>query len=104
MPPIDIKPSDLDIVMTILRRHVPDRKILAFGSRVTGKAKPFSDLDLAVMGDQPLSSAVLGQLNDEFDESALPFKVDIADWAATNAAFKQIIARDGVSIDTDQLR
>jgi predicted nucleotidyltransferase len=100
VPPIDIKPSDLDIVTTILRRQVPDREVLVFGSRVTGKAKPFSDLDLAVMGDQPLSSTVLGQLHDEFDESTLPFKVDIVDWATTNPAFKQIIARDGVRIDT----
>lgn len=104
MPPIDIKPSDLDIVTTILRRHVPDREILIFGSRVTGSAKPFSDLDLAVMGDQPLSSALLGQLNDAFDESNLPFKVDIVDWAATNPSFKQIIARDGVRLNLDQVR
>ena len=40
----------------LLRQHVPDRKVLAFGSRATWTAKDYSDLDLAILGDEPLSS------------------------------------------------
>jgi len=42
------------MVRDILHRSVPDRSIWAFGSRVTGKARCYSDLDLVVMGDRPL--------------------------------------------------
>ena len=54
MKQIDIKPIELDIVRTILARHVPEREVRAFGSRVSGPAKKFSDLDLAVMGETSL--------------------------------------------------
>ena len=36
---------------------MPNRKVWAFGSRATGTTKPFSDLDLAILGDQPLCLA-----------------------------------------------
>ncbi len=98
MGPIDVAPADLEAVRAILRRHVPDREVLAFGSRVTWTAKQFSDLDLAVLGDSPLSSAVRAALAEDFDESDLPFKVDVVDWATTSEAFRKIIQRDAVVV------
>ena len=62
------------------------------GSRVTGHAKPFSDLDLVVMGDEPLSLTTLAEIRDAFDESDLPFTVDIVEWATASAAFRRVIA------------
>ena len=89
--PIDIGPDDLTIVLAILEGHVPGREVRAFGSRVAGKAKAFSDLDLAVMGEVPISASVLADLHDAFRESDLPFKVDVVDWAATKDTFRSII-------------
>ncbi len=47
--PLDVKPEHLEMVQAILRTHLPEREVWAFGSRVNGKAKPASDLDLCVM-------------------------------------------------------
>lgn len=94
MKPIDIRPADLETVLTILNQYVPDREVRAFGSRVTWTAKEFSDLDLAVMGSEPLSVSVLANLRDEFSESDLPFKVDIVDWATTKESFRRIIEKE----------
>lgn len=91
MPELDIKPDDLKTVREILRRSVPDREVRAFGSRVSGKVKPFSDLDLAVMGSAPLPASKLADLKEAFSESDLPFKVDIVDWAETQENFRRII-------------
>ena len=74
---IDITPEEQSIVLRILNEIVPDREVRAFGSRVTGKAKPFSDLDLAIMGDEPLSLETRARLEEAFSESDLPWKVDI---------------------------
>ena len=52
---LDLRPDHRAIVREILQRHVPDRKVLAFGSRATWTAKDYSDLDLAILGDEPLS-------------------------------------------------
>lgn len=88
---IDIKPEERAIVLRILNEIVPDREVRAFGSRVTGKAKPFSDLDLAVMGDEPLSLETRARLEEAFSESDLPWKVDVVDWTSIDDKFQHII-------------
>ncbi|MEK6700520.1 MAG: nucleotidyltransferase domain-containing protein [Nitrospirota bacterium] len=98
MKQIDIKPIELDIVRTILARHVPEREVRAFGSRVSGPAKKFSDLDLAVMGETSLSSSVLADLEEAFRESDLPFKVDVVEWATTKENFRRIIEQEYVVV------
>ncbi len=64
---------------------------MAFGSRVTGRAKPFSDLDLAIMGEVAVHAATLAALADDFDESDLPFKVDLVEWAGLVGSFRDVI-------------
>ena len=98
MKSIDVKPEDLETVRGILARFIPDREVRAFGSRVTGNAKKFSDLDLAIMGDRPLSSSALADLEEHFRESDLPFKVDIVEWAAAKENFRRVIEREDVVI------
>lgn len=98
MPALAVEASELEIILDILRRHVPDREIWAFGSRVTGNAKPYSDLDLAVMGDAPLPLATAAALAEAFSDSPLPFKVDLVDWATTSERFRAIIAKEKVVV------
>lgn len=88
---LELTPQELAEVKRILLVHVPDRTVYAFGSRVRGKAKPFSDLDLAVMGETPLEFSQLSALKDAFAESNLPFRVDVIDWADTSESFRRII-------------
>lgn len=98
MPAIGITPDQWEIVRDILQRQVPGSAVWAFGSRVKGTAKPYSDLDLAVITDVPMSLTLSASLADEFAESDLPFKVDVVDWATTSENFRQIIARDKVVV------
>ena len=95
-PNLDLRPDHWDIVRDILRRHIPDRKVLAFGSRATWSAKHYSDLDIAVLGDQPLPLDVASALAESFEESDLPFKVDVVDWASTSESFRKVIEKDYV--------
>lgn len=84
--------SALDEVLNILRAHVPDHEVLAFGSRVHGRnLKPFSDLDLIIITAKPLDLLRLTDLKDAFTESDLPFKVDLLDWSSVNDRFRKII-------------
>ena len=88
--------GEQEIVRAILQRHLPGREVWLFGSRATGAAKPFSDLDLAILGTQPLPLSTLAELADDFSESDLPFKVDIVDWATTGERFRKIIEAERV--------
>jgi len=95
---IDVKASDLDKVLAILDHHLPGREVRAFGSRVAGKAKPFSDLDLVVLGADPLAATELADVREAFRESDLPFKVDVVEWATTRDSFRRIIEREFVLV------
>ena len=97
-PLIDISPENWQIVRDILQRYVPDREVWAFGSRAKWTAKYFSDLDLAIIGDTPLSIALTADMKEAFQESALPFKIDIVDWASITPSFRQVIQAAKIQI------
>ncbi len=99
-PTIDLRPDHWNIVRGALRRHVPNREVLAFGSRATWTAKEYSDLDLAILGDEALSLHTAAALDDTLGESDLPFKVDIVDCSRVDDLFREIIQRHGVSVQT----
>ena len=91
----------LSEVLNILRAHVPEYEVWAFGSRVHGRnLKPFSDLDLVVITAEPLDLLRLADLKEAFTESDLPFKVDLLDWATVNDRFRRIIEKDHVVVKT----
>ncbi len=100
LPPIDVQPDHWRIVDAILQKHVPQYDIWAFGSRARGAAKPYSDLDLAIITDRPLPLAVAAALADDFSESDLPWKVDVVDWATTSDGFRRMIETDRVAVRT----
>jgi len=88
--------SELAQVRAILAAHLPPGVLVGvFGSRARGpeggRAKPFSDLDLVLEGDAPLPLSLLAALAEAFDESALPWKVDLVDRHAVTDAFGAII-------------
>ncbi len=94
-----IEATDLDIVQSILRAHVPEYEVWAFGSRVHGRnLKRFSDLDLVVVTDKQLDTLRLADLKEALSESDLPFKVDVLDWSVTNERFRRIIEREHVVV------
>ena len=95
---LSILPAHLAMVRAILTTHVPNHDVWAFGSRVAGSAKEFSDLDLVIIGEKPLSIAVHANLVDDFSESDLPYKVDVIDWATTDASFRQIIEQQYIVV------
>lgn len=97
---IDISPAELVIVQGILKDHLPKGTLAwAFGSRVTWTAKPFSDLDIALEGAAPLASDVLIDLEEAFDASDLPWKVDLIDLNAVSPEFRAIVERQRVPAD-----
>ncbi len=103
-PDIDIRPDHWEIVRAILQEHVPQYEVWVFGSRAKWTAKEFSDLDLAIMTDEPLPKEISAALTDAFDESDLPYKVDVVDWAETNDDFQKTIRENSVVLrDFDSL-
>jgi len=98
---IDLKPEHRDMVLAILREYLPeDAKVWVFGSRATGRARRGSDLDLAIDIGQALSPDTETKLRFAFEDSDLPWTVDIVDmFALKGNIFRQNVERDRVELD-----
>lgn len=64
-----------------IKKHIQEKlgtdiKIWCFGSRARGDQRKFSDLDLIIDGPDELRQKI-GELDELFEESNLPIKVDI---------------------------
>lgn len=92
--PLDLRSDQLAVVRSILAQHVPQHTAWAFGSRVKGTARQFSDLDIGLQGAQALGFEQKANLKLAFSESNLPFAVDVVDLANCSDAFAQAIARE----------
>ena len=89
---MDIRPDHLEIVQDILREHLPeDVKVWVFGSRANWTTKDSSDLDLAVEGAARLDHKAMSALEVAFEESDLPYFVDVVDLNTVGDAFKRIV-------------
>ena len=89
---MDLKPHQVEQVRNILQQHVPKAKVYAFGSRVKLTAKAHSDLDLVVVAETEIPLGRMHLLEEAFAESDLPFRVDVLDWHAISAEFREQIA------------
>ena len=80
-----------DVLSNVL---VDDVKVYVFGSRVKGTLKEYADLDLALQGRELLPQSILDTLNIKFEESLLPYKVDVIDLNNIDTDFYNTIKQD----------
>ncbi|MDO4224225.1 MAG: nucleotidyltransferase domain-containing protein [Acinetobacter sp.] len=86
------------IVQQILQQYLADYDVWAFGSRTKAQHKPYSDLDLVIKSDVVTPLKLQTQLTDAFEQSDLPWRVDILDWASVSEHFQQIILQHYIVI------
>lgn len=97
---IHLSPRHREEIASILRRHVPNVEVWAYGSRVTGRSHDASDLDLVLraQGGAALPIGQLARLADAFSQSNIPFFVEARDWARIPESFRREIDRRHVVI------
>lgn len=86
----------------VLRRlapllHACGGRLLLFGSRARGDARPASDIDLAVRAAGPIPAHWLASARESLEDSLVPFKVDLLDYAALSPEMRQAIDREAVA-------
>ena len=96
-PAIDITAEQRKIILTLLKRHLPGTAAWVYGSRAKWTSRPQSDLDLVVFST-PEQGVQLGALRDAFDESDLPFRVDLFVWDDVPDAFHEKIEAEHVEL------
>ena len=83
--------EEFEIIIKILNAHIKKGKVYAFGSRYKNNNRKFSDFDIAIDTGEKLSFEFLNILKDAFEESDLPYRVDIIDYNNISDKFKKIV-------------
>ena len=95
---IQLDAESLDEVKRILAFHAPGVRTWVFGSRATGTARRFSDLDIALESDEPIAYRTISKLEHAFSESDLPIRVDVVDWNALEPEFREVVGAQRVPL------
>ena len=99
---IHIDENHLNVIASIVKNVAELEKSLVylFGSRIQGKSVKHSDIDMAIdYNGSVLPDAVKMKLSSLFENSLLPYSVDIIDINSVSPVFKSKIERDFVKIN-----
>jgi predicted nucleotidyltransferase len=96
---LDVPQADIPLICDLVKQAFPDAKLYAFGSRVKGTARAYSDLDLAIDCGKKIPRPELFHLQDLFEESELNYKVDLVDFCALSNDFQRLIETTRVTLN-----
>lgn len=91
---LNIEERHLSIVNNILNKY--NFSFFVFGSRITSKAKKLSDLDILYFDYIP--NKIIMILEEEFENSDLPYKVDLVNYSKCDDDFKKAIGNNYVCL------
>ena len=95
---LDLLSKHRRVLEALLRKHLPDVEVWAYGSRVNGRSHDGSDLDLVLRGPglKKIPIDCLAEFEEAVRESNIPFLVEARDWARLPESFHREIERDHV--------
>lgn len=96
---IDVEPHYLEMVKNFLSCYVPYKTVLAYGSRVKWTATKRSDLDIVIFG---ATDNELSELKEAFDESEIPFIIQISSWESIPKDFQKNIKQKYYILQTEK--
>ena len=100
---IDITAEQRKTVLALLERCLPNTTTWVYGSRAKWASRPQSDLDLVVFA-KPEQNGRVFDLREAFEESTLPFRVDLFVWDTVPESFrKQVEAEHVVLVEKEEL-
>lgn len=94
---IDLEQKYIDFIKNIIKKELTNYKLYIFGSRVKNTAKKFSDIDIAIESVE-LTEIIKSRLESLFENSTIPYEVDIINLDSISETFKNIIKDDLVEI------
>lgn len=77
---------------SVVFKYVRVRSVRAFlfGSQVTGASSKYSDIDLGLESKEPIPYRTIIDMEEEFENSNLPYTVDVVDFSKVSDKFKAV--------------
>ena len=71
-------------------------KVYLFGSWAKGTPSRYSDIDVAVDPAGPLPPGTLAVLRERFEESRIPYRVDVVDLSTVDETFRRTVIHQAI--------
>jgi predicted nucleotidyltransferase len=82
----------------VLRNIEKDRyHVFLFGSRADESCNYGSDIDIGILGEQPLGKLYYKIIN-ELDNSIIPYKIEIVDFSLVSEEFKNMVLKGRIHV------
>lgn len=97
---LDITLHQRELLQRLLGQRLPHATAIAFGSRVSGwpfgqGAKPYSDLDVALIGLSPADDLAVANLRADLEDSNIPWRVDLSHAQDLSASLRGLVEEHG---------
>ena len=92
--------KSLSQIREIIAEHLNLREyqVFIFGSRASPQTWKFSDIDIGIEGKHKLPARLLAVLDEAFEESDLPYTVDVVDFSSVSDTFKRIAKKNVINV------
>lgn len=94
---IDLKQEYIEFIKNTINNELKSYKLFIFGSRAKSTAKEYSDIDIAISSDE-LTPEIKSRLEFLFEDSTLPYEVDIINLKTISDEFKNLIKNNLIEI------
>lgn len=93
--------TTVNTIKSILWLHLDKtrNKAFIFGSWAIGDNRKFSDIDIGIELKRKLSFHLIARLQEDFEESNLPYAVDVVDFSGTTKQFKDVAKQAIISLN-----
>jgi predicted nucleotidyltransferase len=91
--------KQLKIIKEIVFARLDPKRyfVFIFGSRSTGTSEKFSDIDIGIEGPGlPVETKI--DIEDAFEASELPYRVDVVDFSTVSSKFKQVAKQSIITL------
>ena len=91
-----ITSTEEEIIKSILQKYPYD--FYYYGSRVKGDFSKSSDLDILLKSDKEIPYSVIDNIELKFNESKIPYIVNISQYATIDKNFYNLIKKDLIKV------
>jgi len=99
MNKLSIEDQHYSFILETLKKFLPNAKLYLFGSRAKKNHQKYSDIDIAIDNQQSINAEILCKIVSEFENSTLPYEIDIVDLYTISENFKSAIENELVLIN-----